>query len=121
MSQAKNAKGQAMSGAVITAEKLVSLEESRTRSRMLAYQNVASRIGRSTSWLRNFISRGGSVPREIERALDALLLKHLEAQFVRLQAELDVARQSGAHPAGAHLSEIESHLEKVRSLLNGAA
>lgn len=116
---AKNAEGQAMSAAAITAGKLVLLEESSTRSRMLAYRNVASRIGRSASWLRNFISRGGSISSEIERALDALLVKHLEAQLVRLQAELDVARQIGAHPASPHLSEIESHLSKVRALLNG--
>jgi hypothetical protein len=125
---AKIAKEQAMSAAVI-ANTLVSLEESRTRSRMRAYANILSDLNgivseksrRSLSWLRNLITYGGSVPGEIERAFDAMLVKHLEAQFVRLQAELDVARQRGAHPASAHITEIESHLAKVRALLSGGA
>ena len=102
------------------AEKLVTWEETRTRSRMLAYRNVAAQIGRSGDWVRKLIARNVSrVDGEIERRLDALLVRKLEADIARLQSELDMARQCGAHPASQFMGEVEAHLAAARSLMEG--
>lgn len=119
---AKIARKQDMSGAASTAERLVIREETRTRSRMTAYRNVAASVGRSASWLRGLI--GGSVKRvdgNVERALDAMLLRALEADIARLEAELAMARQCGLGARDEQVSEVEAHLSRARALLNGAA
>lgn len=122
MSVTKIGKRQTMSTAAIVAEKLVIREEMRTRSRMLAYQRVASQVGRSSDWLRKLIRNGASrIDGEIERRLDALLIRSLEADIARNEAELALARQGGCHPASQHIAEIETHLARARALLNGSS
>lgn len=99
---------------------LVGRVERRTRSRVLAYDYVASRIGRSSRWLRGLINEGvGRIDNHIGGLIDGLLLKELEAECARLEHELALARQIGAHPASQHISAIETYLERVRSLMAG--
>lgn len=120
---AKIAKGRASmsSAASVTREAavaLVSHVEKRKRSRMLAYDFIASHIGRSTSWVRGFISQGmGRIDAEIGRTIDALLIEEMKAEARRLEHELEMARQSGVHPASQHVGEISAHLARVRSLM----
>lgn len=118
MSQPKNGKS-SMSTVAAVAERLVTREETRTRSRMLAYQAVASKVGRSADWLRKFIRDGsGVVTDDLKRRMDELLVRGLEADLARLQAELDVARQVGAHPLSARIGEVERRLAETKALLN---
>jgi hypothetical protein len=110
-----------MSAAVV-AERLVRREETRTRSRMLAYDRVAREVGRTGEWLRKLIRTGTArVDGEIERRLDALLTRGLEADIANLQAELDVARLRRQPIDQQHIPEIEAHLAKARALLSGSA
>ena len=109
-----------MQSVVATAERLVLREETRTRSRMLAYERVASGVGRSAAWLRRLLNDGGArVDATIASRFDAMLIRGLEADIARFTAELEVARQSGVHHASRHVAEIEDHLAKVRSLMQG--
>lgn len=99
---------------------LVRRREVHRGSRMAAYYSVACDIGRSTAWLRRLISRGlTSVDAEVSGRIDAMLVRELEAEIARLQAELALARQSGAHPASQHIGEIEAHLAAVSRLMSG--
>lgn len=117
---AKNDGDSAMSRAASIAQRLVVREEQKTRSRMQAYQSVASNVGRSASWLRDLIGgRVKSVAGEIERRLDALLIRGLEAEIARLSHELEMARQSGVHAASDHMAEVETLLARARALMEG--
>jgi hypothetical protein len=120
----KNARDRNMSVAVAsarnTAQALVDTEERKTRSRMLAYKSVAGKVGRSATWLRNLLAGGLiRVDGEIKRRLDALLVREIEAEIARLTHELEMAKRCGDHPAALNVSEIETHLSKVRTLLRG--
>lgn len=108
-----------MSAAAV-AERLVAIDERSTRSRMLAYHNVARCVGKSSSWLRGLIrDRVTDVNSKVKDKLDALLVRSIEAEIARLEADLALARQSGCHPASQHVGAIEAHLSAARSLLNG--
>jgi len=110
----------AVASARNAAQALVDTEERKTRSRMLAYKSVAGKIGRSATWLRNLLAGGLSrVDGEIKRRLDALLVREIEAEIARLTHELEMAKRCGDHPAALNVSEIETHLSKVRTLLQG--
>lgn len=112
-----------MSSAAVTrmaATSLMRRTEARTGSRMLAYQIIAGKIGRSSAWVRALISQGMErVDGDIGWAIDALLIQEIEAEIARLNAEMEMARQRGYHPASKHVCEIETYLGKARALLNG--
>jgi hypothetical protein len=111
-----------MGGVVAIAERLVRREQANTRSRMRAYEKVASQVGRSGHWLRKLLSSGdGRIDVQTASKLDALLIRGLEADLARLSAELEMARQSGSHPCSAHVGQIEAHIAQARALLNGRA
>lgn len=63
--QTKNVRDQTMSNAALALEArtkataLVRREEYRVRSRMLAYENIGQMVGRSGSWVRQFV--GGHI------------------------------------------------------------
>ena len=108
-----------MSATVIALSRMVAREESRTRSRMLAYANVGARIGRSATWVRRLLGQGIGRVDGIKDRIDDLLIRGIEADIARLEAELAVARRSGAHPASHRVGEIEGLLATARSLLIG--
>lgn len=105
----------------VVAARLVTREEARTRSRMLAYRAVATKVGRSADWVRRLIREGAQVSADMRDRLDEMLVRGLETDIARLQAELALARQSGSHAASKHVGEIEAHLAKATALLNGGA
>lgn len=111
--------GNKMGGVASIAERLVVREEANTRSRMRAYERVASQVGRSADWLRKLI-RSGDVRIDVQTAskFDAMLIRALEADLARLSAELEMARQCGDHPCSAHVVQVEAHLAEARRLLN---
>lgn len=114
---AKIATNKAMSAAAL-AEILVERTETRTRSRMRAYEAVAGQVGRSAQWLRKLISTGeGVVDVETKRRLDALLITSLEADIAKLQAELEVARASSVDFAENQVGQIEAFLAQAKALL----
>jgi uncharacterized small protein (DUF1192 family) len=119
---AKKARDVAMSTASAVASSLVQREETRSRSRMLAYDAVASKVGMSAAWVRKLVAGTvKSIDAEIKQKLDALLVKELEAEIARLTQELEMARRGARHPAVQHVVEIEAHLSRARSLLSGGA
>jgi hypothetical protein len=111
-----------VSAAKNTASFLVARVEMRTRSRMRAYEIVANGVGRSATWVRELIrDKYNRVDADIGRALDALLIRELEAEFARLSHEYEVALQSGDHPASQHVGEIQAHMGKIKTLMEGRA
>lgn len=113
-------KGLSMDNAAAIANRLVSTREVRLRSRMRAYADVGAAIKRSASWVRSLVNYGrGTVTDEIKSRLEALLVQGLCDEINRLEADLASARRTGAHPASAFVSEIETHLARARSLLTG--
>lgn len=105
---------------VVTARRLVDLEQVKARSRMLAYDRVAAKVGKTGEWLRKFIRSGGDIKRSVADRLDALLLKTLEADVAKLTSELEVAQKSRVHPARTHVREIETHLSEAKRLMKEA-
>jgi hypothetical protein len=89
---------------------------------MTAYRAVAWKVGMSSAWVRKLVAGGvKGLDAEIKARLDALLIRELEAELARLQNELDVARQSGAHPCSEHMGAIEAHLAAAKALMNGGS
>lgn len=112
----------AVASAQMTVRSLVESEERRTRSRLLAYDALARKVGKSASWVRCLL-RGGlqSISDEMKRRLDALLIREIEAEIARLEHDLALAKLRGAHPCSSHFNEVEACLSKARSLLEGRA
>ncbi len=111
-----------MGTASATASSLVGREEMRSRSRMTAYGTVGRKIGMSATWVRKLVAGGVKrIDAEVKMRLDHLLIRELEAEIARLTHELEMARQSGAHPASLMVGAIETHLAAARRLMNGEA
>ncbi len=79
---------------------LVEREERRAGSRMIAYENVASKIGASSSWLRKFLRDDASVSTIVFNILSQYesLCSRVEletenelAKIARLRGEIDAA------------------------------
>lgn len=100
------------------AEKLVGWEQQNTRSRMLAYERVAARVGKSADWLRKLIRDGGSrVSHEVATQFDQMLIRTLESRIASLTEELEMARLRHAHSPSDRLGEIQAHLDAARALM----
>lgn len=98
--------------------------ERRERNRGLSISDarsaLASRLGIGIGSFENLVrERVKRVDAFVRDRLQALLIHELEAEITRLQHELELARQSGAHPASEHVGEIQAHLAAARSLLEG--
>lgn len=120
--RSKNDTGVAMGTAAAAASSLVGREEVRSRSRMIAYRAVGAKIGMSATWVRKLVAGGvKAINADVKKRIDDLLVRELEAEIARLTHELEMARQSGAHPASLMVGEIETHLAAARKLMNGEA
>lgn len=81
---------------------------------------LARRVGVTPSTWRNLtLGRLKRLDAWMRDRLQAVLIRELEAEIARLSHELEIARQSGAHLASQHVSEIETHLAAARRILNG--
>lgn len=110
----------AMNQAVAVARTLEQLERSRGHSAAIARRALSARLSIGVGTFRNLVyDRVKSVDAAIRDRLQALLIQELEHEILRLSHELEIARQSGAHPACEHVGEIEAHLAKARALLVG--
>lgn len=115
-----NERVDSMSSAVATAKTLERRERARTSSIQVARQTLATKLRVGVGTLENLIrGRVKRIDAEIKSRLDALLIRELEAEIARLTHDLEVARQSGAHPVSQHVGAIEAHLLAARSLLSG--
>lgn len=104
----------------MTAISLVRRVEKRMGSRMLAYQWVASRVGRSSRWVQSVCSGATSCTNsKINDAINNLLLQELEHEARSWEAELEMARQCGARPDSDAILEAEAMLAKARALMRG--
>lgn len=120
--RSKSDRGMSIGSAAATAASLVVREETRSRSRMTAYRAVGWKIGMSATWVRKLVAGGvRTINADIKQRLDDLLIRELEAEIARLSHELEMARQSGAHPVSLVVGEIETHLARARELMNGGA
>lgn len=122
MKLSKNDRVQTMTSAVSMAREaaniLIGRVEQRTHSRMIAYGYIASRVGRSTSWVRQLIgNRLRRIDSDVKSAIDVLLIRELEAELGRLTHELEMARQIGMHPTSHLVDEVETYLAGVKTLL----
>lgn len=76
------------------AKSLVQREESRTFSRMVAYENVARMIGTSSAWLRRFINNYGEVTPSFPVGMNIIAL--YEQVCTRVEQETARSNQRAA-------------------------
>lgn len=111
-----------MSNAFAIAQSLERKERARVSSLKAARQNIASRLRVGVGTFENLVrERVKTVDSVIRDRLQALYVREIEAEITRLSHELQVARQCGDRLASQQVSEIETHLAKVRQLLPGGA
>jgi len=86
-----------------------------------ARRSVANKIGVSPGTLEN-LSRGRfkSLRLNIVEAIRNAVIRELESEIAALSHELDLARQSGAHPASPEIIEAATAVQTARELLKGA-
>jgi hypothetical protein len=102
------------------ARKLEQRERVRVGSVEAARSSLARRAGVSSSTWRNLtLGRLKRLDAWMRDRLQALLVRELEAEIMRLGHELEAARQCGDHLASQHVCEVEAHLAAARAILNG--
>jgi hypothetical protein len=107
---------------VATAQALERRERARAPTLKLARQRLASRLRIGVGTFENLVrGRVKKIDHEIKRRLDDLLVRELEAEIMRLQHELEMARQGGDHPGSEHVLQVERLLSQARALLDGKA
>lgn len=108
--------------AITIARALERKERGRVFSVPLARWNLAQKLQVSVSTVEHLVrGRAKIIDASIRDRLQALLVRELEQEIGRLQHDLEIARQTGAHLASLEVGEIEAHLAAARSLLNGGA
>jgi hypothetical protein len=114
--------GDSMSTAVTLARSLERHERARVSNLQIARQRIAARLRVGVGTFENLVrGRVKRVDAAIRDRLQALLVRELEAEIVRLTHELEIARQGGAHPCSHQMGEVEGLLTQARALLNGGA
>jgi hypothetical protein len=87
-----------------------------------ARKQIARRVRIGIGTFENIVrDRVKRIDWQIRDRLQALLVRELEAEIARLSNELDLARQSGCHPASQHVTQVESFLRQARALLETSA
>ncbi len=111
-----------MTCAVSLAQNLERRERARGLSLTTARQALARKLKIGHGTLERLVrGRVKRIDASIRDRLQALLVRELEGEIARLQHDLEIARQSGAHLASLEVGEVETHLAAARALLNGGA
>lgn len=114
-----NGQASEMSTATAIAQSLERKERQHVPNKSMARRRLAGKLRIGIGTLENIVrGRVKKIDAEIKRRLDDLLIRELEAEINRLNHELEMAVQVGAHPCSEHISEIEAHLAEARRLLN---
>lgn len=117
-----NHQDESMSNAFAIAQSLERRERSRVSSKAIARKSIAAKLRVGVGTFENLVrGRVKRIDAAIRDRLYALLIFELQAEIARLTHELEIARQGGARLDSEQVGEIETHLERVRALLNGGA
>jgi serine phosphatase RsbU (regulator of sigma subunit) len=110
---------QSMSNAASVAQALERRERQRVSTVLQARRRIADKLRVGVGTFENIVRRRVKrIDAAVHDRLQALLVQELEQELARLSHELEIARQSGARLDSQQVSEIETHFEKVRALLN---
>ena len=113
--------GDAVNTSIAFARNLEQRERRSVSSLRLARTRLAGKLRIGVGTLENLLrGRVKRIDAMVRDRLQALLVHELQQEIARLTHELELARQSGAHPACEHVGEVEAYLAKARALLNGA-
>ena len=109
-----------MSSAVSLAQTLERRERTRLGCRDVARRSLASKLRIGVGSLENLVrGRVKRVDATIRDRLQALVIKELELEILRLQHELAIATQSSSRPDDDEIFEVETHLKRARAALSG--
>lgn len=122
MVQLQRSNGQEVMNATTIAQTLQRREMQRGHKVGEAYRELAGKL-RIGAGAFERIARGRvkRIEASIRDRLQALLVRELEQEIMRLQNELEIARQGGAPLNSDQISEVETHLAKARATLSGGA
>lgn len=110
-----------MPNAVVIAQNLERRERLRGVSVSVARETLARKLQVGVGTVERLVrGRVKRIDETIRGRLQALLVRELQAEILRLTHELEIARQSGCHLAGEQVGEIETHLAKAAAILKGA-
>ena len=110
-----------MSTAVAIAQDLERRERIRVHNKRMARQSLATKLRVGAGTVENLVrGRVKRIDAAVRDRLQALLIRELETEIVRLSHELQVARQCGNHLASDQIGAVEAHLEAARMMLKGA-
>ena len=110
-----------MANAISLAQNLEKRERARLGCRATARRSLAGKLRIGSGTLENLIrGRVKRVDAAIRDRLQALLIKELELEIGRLWHDLEIARQTGAHPNSDEITKAEKLLFEARAVLNGA-
>ncbi len=109
-----------MTCAISLARSLENRERSRVGTKENARRSLAAKLHVGISTIEHLVrGRAKRVDAALRDKLRALLVHEYEQEITRLQHELDIARQGGAHLASDQVSEVEAHLESAKAILKG--
>ena len=109
-----------MNCAITLAQTLERKERARGLSVLEARQAIARKIKVGVGTVENLVR--GRVKRAdaaIRDKLQALVVRELEGEILRLTHDLEMARRGGLHLASVEVGEIEAHLARASALLKG--
>lgn len=111
-----------MSNAIALAQSLERRERSRVDSVPAARRSLADKLRVGVGTFENIVrGRVKTVDAAIRDRLQALLVRELEGEIVRLTHELEIARQGGARLDSEQICEVETHLAAARAALRAGA
>lgn len=108
-----------VNSAILIARTLEHKERSRVSTVLEARQRIAERLRVGVGTFENLVrGRVKRIDATIRDRLQALLVRELEGEIVRLQHELAMARQCGERLDSLQISEVETHLARATAALN---
>ena len=110
-----------MNCAISLARNLENRERSRVGNKQTARRALARKLRVGVGTVEHLVrGRVKRVDAAVRDRLQALLVRELEQEIARLTHELEIARQGGAHLASEQISEVETHLARIRKIMGAA-